>query len=347
MEYQVGLANLGNTCFLNSCIQIFQHTYELHTLFDNIDKDTIDAHLIKEWNELRKVMQTQNGILSPNRFIHMVQKTAQQKHRDLFTGWAQNDMTEFLLFLVECMHNSISRPLHIQINGTPENPMDRRATICYTMLQTIYKKEYSKILEIFYGMYVTEILDIVDRKIVSAMPEHYFMLDLQLFTRRQSSKRTYEDIIFNNIYECFDMFVAPEVLEGENQWFNDTTRQKENAYKQVTFWNFPDVLVLILKRFSPDGKKKLQNLIQFPLEGLDLSKYITGYKAESYVYDLFGVCNHMGNVTGGHYTAFVKNGYNQWRHYNDQVVEDISLHEIISPKAYCLFYRKKIPSRNI
>lgn len=333
-----GLVNLGNTCFLNSCIQALSHTYEMTEILESpkilqyIKKENIESEILTEWNDLRSAMWKQNGVVSPNKFVHNIHRIAHHKNKDIFTGWSQNDMPEFLLFMIECIHNSLARQVKIKISGKTANTIDELAVKCYEMLRESYSREYSEIMELFYGIYVSQISAIDgDQKIHTMKPESYFILDLPVAGSHTPT-----------IYDCFDLFVKPELLIDQNAWYNESTKTYENVKKQILFWNFPQILIITLKRFSPDGRQKMDGLIQFPLENMDLSRYIKGYNASQYVYDLYAVCNHIGNIYMGHYTAFVKAANGEWLHYNDQTVEKIANPEsVITPMAYCLFYRKK------
>ena len=329
-----GLQNLGNTCFLNSCMQALSHTYEL-TQFLQSDKykqhlrSLSDNIIINEWVDLYTVMWSQNGIVSPKRFVHHVQQLAIKKDRELFTGWAQNDLPEFLLFLIECMHNSIARGVKMNIKGTVKNNTDRLATACYKMLKHTYSKEYSEIMDMFYGIYVSELSAIDKDTVYSHRPESFFILDLEIPSHNCS------------LHDCFSSFTQYETLDGENSWYNEEMDEKIAVKKRITFWSLPKILIITFKRFSFDGKKKRQDLVDVPLNGLSLSRFVSGYNAKQYVYDLYGVCNHSGNTQGGHYTAFVKTN-KTWTHFNDsQVQRNIPENKIITPKAYCLFYRKR------
>jgi len=334
-----GIENLGNTCFLNACMQVLNHTYELNEFLDSekytrfLKPGSPDSDILIEWNDLRKVMWSGNGTVTPKKFVFNVHRVATIKNKDIFTGYAQNDMPEFLLFMIDCMHTSISRGVNMSISGTIQNNIDEMAIKCYETLKTTYSKEYSEIMDMYYGLFVSEIIS-KDGKTRHVMkPESYFILDLPITDGTE---------VASNIYNCFDIFVKPECLEGDNAWYNEKTGEKEDIKKQISFWNFPKILVIVLKRFSPDGQHKLNNLIDFPIDNLDLSRYIRGYNPASYKYDLFGICNHMGGPMGGHYTAFVKNAQNSWNHYNDRSVETINDPKtVITPLAYCLFYRKK------
>ena len=334
-----GLENLGNTCFLNSCMQVLNNAHELNAVLDSnkyekyIKKDIADSNILIEWNDLRQVMWSGNGVVSPRKFVHNIQHVAQIKKKDLFTGYAQNDMPEFLLFFLDCMHNSISRSINMKISGNPANGVDEMAIQCYNMLKTTYATEYSEIMELFYGIFVSEIISKETNIRHTMKPENYFVLNLPVLDN---------DRLATNIHGCFEFFTKPEILEGDNAWFNEKTGQKEDIKKQISFWNFPNILVITLNRFTPDGTYKINALIDFPLDDLDLSSYVRGYNPKSFVYTLFGVCNHVGGVMGGHYTSFVRNAENQWLHYNDRHVNRIEdLRQIVSPIAYCLFYRKK------
>jgi ubiquitin carboxyl-terminal hydrolase 8 len=337
---RVGLENLGNTCFLNACMQVLSNTYELNELLDSdkckarLKKDLPDSNILLEWNDLREVMWSGNGVITPNKFVHNIHEIARVKGKEIFTGWVQNDMPEFLLFFIECVHNSISRSVNTKVNGNPQNNVDKMATTCFSMLKETYSKEYSEIMDLFYGIYMSEIVAMDSDKCHSMKPESFFILDLPVWDIVRGSP-------VNELQECLELYCRPEFLEGANAWYNEETQKKEDVKKQITFWNFPKILVIVLKRFSPDGQQKLNSLLKFPIDNLDLSSYVRGYNPQSYKYDLYGVCNHIGGVLGGHYTSFVRNSEDKWFHYNDSGVEIVATPEhIITPMAYCLFYRK-------
>ena len=132
-------------------------------------------------------------------------------------------------------------------------------------------------------------------------------------------------------------------MDGENAWFNEETNEKQDVNKQITFWSLPKIMVLTLKRFTNQNRKN-NTVVDFPLEGLDLSEFVRGYNPKSYVYDLYGICNHLGGPMGGHYTSFVRNMNKKWYHCNDtniSEVKDSSLDSLRGPQAYCFFYRKR------
>lgn len=331
-----GLSNLGNTCFINSCMQVLSHTYELNYLLDDQKfkkrlKKKYDSALLLEWDNLRILMWDSNCIISPNKFLNTIHKVAKIKEMEIFTGYSQNDLPEFLLFLVDSFHNSISREITMTITGKAENETDAVAIKCFEMVKNMYSKEYSEIWNLFYGVHVSEITNLETGNQIKITPEPYFMIDLPIPANNKSP----------TLIDCFEDYVKGEILDGDNAWYNDETKKKINIRKKILFWSFPNILVIDFKRFNSINQKS-QILVTFPLDDLDLTKYVIGYKKESYHYELYGVCNHSGNVLGGHYTSYVKTANGKWYHFNDTIVSEVGIQDsIISPKAYCLFYRKK------
>ena len=383
-SYQCGLANLGNTCFLNSCLQILNCVDEIERIVSrNAFAELEETELVQNWIELREFMlrdRVQPIVVNPIKFVKSVHSLAQKKGRELFTGWAQNDLPEFLQFLIECAHNTRKRAIKMRINGIAENSTDNLALKCYTMLKTEYERgDYSEYGEMFYGIYVSRLftqdgavttssgipgtIDVGDRvvnfpeftKEYSCKPESYCILDLPIPESRGSPV---------SLIDCFDLFVQDELLSG---WRNEVSGNIEPVKKNIVFWNFPRILMITLKRYSSDGRHKNNALVDFPTDQpLDLSKYIIGYKATSYKYKLFGVANHMGGVNGGHYTAFIRPNGEKWLCCNDTSVSEMAgatspisdaatqnprikirgtnsmedHSDVVTPAAYCLFYRK-------
>ena len=137
-------------------------------------------------------------------------------------------------------------------------------------------------------------------------------------------------------------FGTLEQLTEENKWYCPKCKQHQLAKKKIEIYTCPEILIIHLKRFK--NNYKLGNLIKFPIEGLDMGKYIHYKENENndYIYDLFAVSNHDGSLEGGHYIAYCKNYYeNKWYNFNDAYVSEIDENNIITNSAYVLFYKKR------
>ena len=341
-----GLANIGNTCYLNSCMQVLSHCYELnHFLIKGDYKKRLnrvaDSIILLEWDKLRELLWSSNCTVAPYGFVKAIQKVAQLKHRDIFTGHDQNDVQEFLLFIIDCFHNALAREVEMLINGQSQNETDHLAIVCYSMMKNMYKKEYSEMLSIFYGIHVSEIISSATGESLSACPEPFSVLSLSIPANKSGNSSNSSTV---SLYDCFDLYCEAESMHGDNAWYNDKTEKKENVFRKICFWSLPEIMIIDLKRWNDNGNgnaKKSHQHVDIPLTNVDFSKYVKGYNSAAYVYDLFGVCNHGGGVMGGHYTASIKNANGKWYAFNDTLVNEIREENVISVHSYCLFYRKK------
>ena len=217
-----GLANMGNTCFMNSVLQCLSHTYELNIFLDERERknrpklnNVNDSLLLCEWDNLRKLMWSENCTISPGGFLSAVQKVARIKDRVIFTGYNQNDVQEFLQFLSECFHNAICRGVEMVVSGTAVSNTDKLAETCYKMMKNMYEKEYSEFLRMFFGIHVSQIKS-HESDYVNITPEPFFNLSLSI-----ENQKTLE--------ECLDFYTKEEILDGDNKIFNEKRNEKEKA----------------------------------------------------------------------------------------------------------------------
>ncbi|KAK0556331.1 hypothetical protein OC846_001286 [Tilletia horrida] len=184
--------------------------------------------------------------------------------------------------------------------------------------------------------------------------------------RVAASQRRKTELTIDN---CLDEFTKEEQLGEDDPWYCPKCKEFRQATKKFDLWEVPDILVVHLKRFSGgrSSRDKLEDFVNFPLEGLDLSDRVEGRKAERKlhqegagdaqkaqyhededpIYDLYAVDNHYGGLGGGHYTAYAKNPIdNKWYYFDDSSVRPVEATGVQTSAAYVLFYRRRT-SRSI
>lgn len=333
MEYAPkGISNLGNTCYLNACIQILVHLKPLNGIvksLKNINPTRMELQMWRNWSDIIDIFENGNPkeLLCPNGLINSIENVSKNKKLTFFQNMnTQEDIGEFLLFFINSLHECISREIKVTVSGLSKNQTDNLAIEVFKKLKQNYEKQYSEIADVFTGITISSISNLQSKEVHSHNVETFVVLDLPI------------KMADCTLYQCIDDYIMPEVLDGENKWFNEKTNGYEDIEKNICFWSFPKILIISLKRNNYDGNKNTF-FVDYPLL-LNLSKYVVGYKKTDNVYDLVGICAHIGDVNNGHYIAFVKK--DNWFFCNDEVIQNVEDENHLRTKyAYCLFYVKK------
>lgn len=346
-----GLRNLGNTCFMNAVLQSLSNIQQfcgyikqLPSLDDKIKK-VRKSHLSRKAKaeeedillieELRKILlqlwQGTKGAISPESLFMVIWKVVPR-----FRGYQQQDAHEFMRYLLDRLHMELLRLLPYPDRDSPYIGPKGKSTIVTAIFGGLLQNEVHCLM---CGM---------------ESKKHDPFLDLSLDIPSQFSTRPTkpkdEDQKVCSLADCLSHFMELEELEESELYMCSNCKQKQRSTKKFWIRRLPNVLCLHIKRFRWQSffRVKLDAFVEFPLNGLDMNKYVLnnlhetrGNFSGSNEYDLAAVIVHHGSGAGsGHYTAYAMHE-GQWYHFNDSTVTACDKETVARCKAYILFYIRR------
>eukprot|EP01133_Synstelium_polycarpum_P011425 gene11425-13317_t len=144
-----------------------------------------------------------------------------------------------------------------------------------------------------------------------------------------------------NLHDCLSLFTKNEKLGPNDTWYCPQCKEHIEGNKKLEIWSAPRILIIHLKRFQfLHRHEKISAFVDFPLDNLDLSKWVLHTNGVPPIYQLYAVSNHMGGTGSGHYTACVKNR-DRWFLISDSSYHSIDESAVKTSEAYVLFYELK------
>ncbi|XP_027756984.1 ubl carboxyl-terminal hydrolase 18-like [Empidonax traillii] len=163
--------------------------------------------------------------------------------------------------------------------------------------------------------------------------------------------------------DCVQYFFHPEELTGQNMCFCQQCGRKTPFLQSMKLVHLPQTLTIHLKRFCFEKSSymhKLSHYLPFP-QDLDFNSVLTENQCQAdenekatWQYGLFAVVAHSGSTSCGHYCAYIQSLTEcKWYCFNDSEVCQVSWDDVKctyghsnlhwGETAYLLIYMRKHP----
>ena len=326
-----GIINVGFTCYANALFQSLRNCYGIEKL---CEEETYKKLLKKEnkYNEttiqfanLVQQLSTMDSSSSirPNGFWHAFREVAKDSCFAHLISRQPHDAHEFLMFLLDSLHESLSREITMSI--TQCSLKSEKQIFHQKSLETwkaSFEKHYSPIVELFFGMFHIQII-----------------CSCGNISNRWETFNTLKGVMGKNekytLLECIHGELNEEIIEG---YVCDSCKKRTNAVRKTKVWKLPKNLIIVLKRFTYDGRKIHTPLVRFN-EDICLAELFSASspnKKDSN-YTLRSIVDHHGSSNGGHYTAQVKQG-DKCYNYDDESVSETDIQ--MGSSSYIIFLEK-------
>ena len=321
---KIGLRNLGNTCFMNTCLQNLIHSeFFIIKLFSKSSLLSSKTKISKQFYSLcKEVSSCITSSFSPYDF-----KSAFGSKHSMFSGYNQHDTQEFCRILLEDMNSELNEVL----NPAPYkelSTLNKSKIECNKEFDEVFRKrENSLIMDTFYGQLINIFKCECDFETYSFEK----ILDLPLLLQKHSSSIDIKDLL-KDYFEC-------ERIKFETKC--EKCKKKEWHTKKIKISQPPNILILSLQRQNPRTGSKNNSYVKF-YDNIDMSEYLDHecWNKNDAKYSLYGIGNHSGSINFGHYYAYIKIN-NTWYEFNDSSVSTYSKgDDNSSSTAYVLFYKK-------
>lgn len=294
----VGLHNIGQTCCLNSLIQVFIMNVEF-------------TKILKRIKVPREVEDQKRNV--PFQLLLLLEKMQDSRQKAVRP-------VEF----VSCLQKN-NVPMFVQHD----------AVQLYLMIWNLIKAQITDVdlvqrLQDLYKIQIKECLVCLDCTTESSRDSSLLTLPLSLFDLNLKPLGTLEDAL--------QYFLQPKELSSKSKCFCQNCGKNTYRKQALKLTHLPSALTIHLMRFSARNSQtqKVCHSVSFP-ESLDFTQVLLSEQDLSDdvkdqvggQYELFAVIAHMGTANFGHYCAYIRNSVDgKWFCFNDSNVCRVSWEDV-------------------